>query len=226
EPDGAISAWLHASASGAITAIEPRPAPHLLGAPTLSIVIDNDGRDEPFQSDCIRFEQLAPSALLAHLARGGVVGLGGAAFPLGAKLASAARAGAIALLLNGAECEPYITCDDMLMRERAQDVVLGARILLHASGAVSCTIAIEEETPHAEQALRAAIEAAHDERIVLATVPNIYPGGGERQLIASVFGREVPHSGLPADIGVLCHNVATAAAVAQWVRDGRPLTSR
>ncbi|MGH8176165.1 MAG: electron transport complex subunit RsxC, partial [Steroidobacter sp.] len=227
EPTANISAWLHAPASGRVVAIEPRPAPHRLGAPTLSIVIENDGRDERVERGPSRdFEQQSPDDLLNEIARGGIVGLGGAAFPLAPKLASVRSTKPLSLLLNGAECEPYISCDDILMRERADDVVLGARILLHALGAATCTIAIERDLPAAEGALRSALASAKDERIALAIVPNIYPAGGERQLIVAVYGVEVPFDGLPADIGVLCQNVATAAAIAQWVRDGQPLTSR
>jgi electron transport complex protein RnfC len=114
----------------------------------------------------------------------------------------------------------------MLMRERAADIVFGARVLLHALCAMSCTIAIEDDVPQAEAALRKAIDAAADQRIHVRVVPSVYPAGGERQLIATVFGVEVPHDGLPADIGVVCQNVGTAAAIAKWVRDGEPLISR
>lgn len=227
EPVGRISAELHSPASGTVTSIEPRPAPHRLGAPTLSIVIANDRHDERFErARCASFETQAPDELLALLARAGLVGLGGAAFPMSAKLESARADQPLTLLLNGAECEPYISCDEMLMRERADDIVLGARILLHALHASVCVIALEDEPRPSQDALRKAIAEAHDQRITLAIAPNVYPAGGERQLIAAVFGREVPHDGLPADIGVLCQNVGTAAAAAHWVRDGLPLVSR
>lgn len=223
-----ISAWLHAPVSGEVIAIEPRPAPHRLGAPTLSIVIANDGRDERFESpnEFAGFEQRSPAEVCSHIALGGVVGLGGAAFPTANKLASSLREHGPHLLLNGAECEPYISCDEVLMRERAEDVVFGARVLLHTLCANRCTVAIEDDVPQAEAALRKALESAGDQRIRIVIVPSVYPAGGERQLIATVFGVEVPHDGLPADIGLLCQNVGTAAAVARWVRDGQPLASR
>lgn len=228
QPTSAVSAWLHAPASGRVRTIELRQAPHLLGAPTLSVVIGNDGRDErfAFADSSPAYEQRSPAELREWIARAGIVGLGGAAFPLAAKLDSGKGAQPLALLLNGVECEPYISCDEMLMRERASDIVLGARVLLHALCAQSCTIALEENRSAAESAIRAAIAEARDERITATTAPGIYPAGGERQLIAAVFGLEVPFDGLPADIGVLCHNVATAAAVARWVCAGEPLTSR
>ena len=227
-PDGEIGASLHSPVSGRVLAIEPRPAPHHLGAPTLSIVLENDGRDERDESARPQpsFERLSPPALREHIARGGIAGLGGAVFPTAAKLDSAQGAAGVHLLLNGAECEPYISCDDMLMRERAQDVVLGARILLHALDATRATIAIEDDTPQAQHALRAALAAAGDERLQIAVVPGVYPVGDERQLITTLCAVEVPSGGLPADVGVLCQNVGTAAAIAQWLRDGSPLTRR
>jgi Na+-translocating ferredoxin:NAD+ oxidoreductase subunit C len=227
EPGGDISAWLHSAVSGTVAAIEQRATPHQAGAPALSIVIANDRRDERFAtSTTSSFEQMSPAQLCEHIARGGIVGLGGAAFPTAGKLAAATGEGRPRLLLNGAECEPYISCDDMLMRERARDVVLGARILLHAIDASTCTIAIEDDIPEAERALRSALDEAHDQRIQIRVVPSVYPAGGERQLITTVYGAEVPYDGLPASIGILCQNVGTAAAIAHWLRDGRSLISR
>lgn len=226
EPGGEISAWLHSPVSGTVTSIEPRATPHHAGAPALSVVIASDGRDERYAAASqSRYEEISAAELREHIALGGIVGLGGAAFPTAVKL-SGSSSEQPRLLLNGAECEPYISCDDMLMRERAQDVVLGARILLHALDAASCTIAVEDDVPEAAQALRKSLVDAHDERIQIAVVPSVYPAGGERQLITSVFGVEVPYDGLPADIGIICQNVGTAAAVAHWLRDARPLTSR
>jgi Na+-translocating ferredoxin:NAD+ oxidoreductase subunit C len=225
KPGGELSAWLHAPVSGTVCAIEPRPGPQTTGAVSPSIVIANDGRDERITAERVDFEQLSPRQLRAHIGRGGIVGLGGAAFPTAAKLDSCAGRDA-RILLNGAECEPYISCDDMLMRERAEDVVLGARILLRALDAASCTIAVEDDTPDAQQALRDAIARSEDRRIELAVVPGIYPAGGERQLITAVFDIEVPGDGLPADVGILCQNVGTAAAIAHWLRDGLPLIRR
>lgn len=227
QPGPGISAWLHAPASGEVIAIEPRPTPHRLGAPSLSVVIANDGRDGLFDAGAsVNFEQLSPADTCNHIARGGIVGLGGAAFPTANKLESSLCEDGPRLLLNGAECEPYISCDDMLMRERAADIVFGARVLMHALCAKDCTIAVEDDVPQAVTALRKAIDAAAEQRIHVRVVPSVYPAGGERQLIATVFGLEVPHDGLPANIGVVCQNVGTAAAIARWFRDGEPLIRR
>jgi electron transport complex protein RnfC len=228
EPTDEISAWLHAPVSGEIVAIEPRPASTHGGHDALSVVIANDGRDERLEvtrsaTDFIRWDA---ADLREHIGKAGIVGLGGAGFPTATKLAAGADVSAMRLLINGAECEPYISCDDMLMRERANDVVYGARVLLHALRASECVIAIEDDTPSSEQALRAALSQAEELPIKLAIVPSVYPAGGERQLIAAVFGQEVPFAGLPIDIGILCQNVGTVAAIARWIRDGEPLITR
>ena len=227
-PSDATSAWLHASISGTVQCIEPRPAPHRLGAPSDSIVIASDGRDTAADRDeaARDFTTLDAAALREHIACGGIVGLGGAAFPTARKLQTVEHAASMQLLINGAECEPYISCDDSLMRERAADIVLGARILMHALSAQSATFALEDDTPAAYAAMQTALTAAGDDRLRLAVVPSVYPAGGERQLIATVFGLEVPFDGLPRDIGIVCQNVGTAAATARWVRDGEPLISR
>lgn len=227
QPAPDVSAWLHAPISGRVVAIEPRPSATYGCAPARSMVIENDARETLHRPErpIPDFHSMDALELREWIGRGGIVGLGGAAFPTLPKLASGAQAAEITLLINGAECEPYISCDDMLMRERAHDVVHGARILMHALEARGCIIAVEDNAPLAAEALRAAL-AEVDAPIRLQVVPTVYPSGGERQLIASIFGREVPFAGLPPDIGILCHNVGTAAAVTRWVRDGEPLISR
>ncbi len=223
-----ISAWLHAPIAGTVHAIEPRVhGHHHDSGAALSIVIDNDGSDalhphESFEN----YAALDPLQLCERIAQGGIVGLGGAVFPTAAKLAAARGRAALHLVLNGAECEPWISCDDMLMRERAGTVLEGAKVLCHALQAQRCTVAIEDDMPDAAQALRNALTAAPDERIQIALVPRLYPAGGERQLIATLTGREVPAGSLPMEIGVICQNVATAAAVANWICRGMPLISR
>lgn len=223
EPQSDISAWIHAPVSGRITAVESRPvAPQPASA--LCIVIANDGRDARFPGNAaVDFESMAPQALCDHIARGGIVGLGGATFPTDRKLLQARGATSLHLLLNGAECEPWISCDDRLMRERSSEIVLGARILRHATAAARCTIVIEDDVPEALHALRAAADGTD---IAIAVVPSVYPAGGERQLILAVAGQEVPTGRLPPDIGFVCQNVGTAAAVARWISAGEPLISR
>lgn len=225
QPASGISAWLHSPVSGRVLAVEPRAVASDPSTPALSIVIANDGADNRYCTNTpVDFESLQPVELCEHIARGGIVGLGGATFPTAAKLLHARRSPQVHLILNGAECEPWISCDDMLMRERAADVVMGARILRRALNAARCTIAIENDVPEAQRALETAL--AGNREITLSVVTNLYPAGGERQLITAITGAEVPHDGLPSDIGIVCQNVGTAAAVSRWIRDGEPLLSR
>jgi electron transport complex protein RnfC len=130
------------------------------------------------------------------------------------------------LLLNGVECEPYISCDDMLMREQAAEVLGGAQILMYALGIPKCYVTIESDKPESIAAISEAMDGLDDERIVLKQVPTIYPSGGEDQLVQLVINREVPSGGLPTDIGCLVQNVGTAAAIYRWICEGEPLISR
>lgn len=227
QPQSDISAWVHSPVSGRVIAIEPRPAAHHAGEPAPSIVIASDGEDRKHPSNLpVEFQSLDPHDLCEHIARGGIVGLGGATFPTAAKLMQARASDRIHLILNGVECEPWISCDDLLMRERAQDVVLGARILCRALNAAKCTIAVESDMPEAQSAIRSALSDSAAKDIAVAIIPSVYPAGGERQLITTLTGLEVPFDGLPPDIGVVCQNVGTAVAIARWIRDGEPLISR
>ncbi len=218
---------LHSPVSGHVAGIEERDA---IGmdhrVPVL--ILNNDGRDSRDTTvEAIGdYARCTPDFLRARLEAGGIVGLGGAAFPTHLKLSPYARAPIEALLLNGVECEPGISCDDALMRYRAGDVVLGAQVLLHILQAPRCMIAIEADKPEAIAAMEAAVLAAIDKRISVVTLPTYYPAGGERQLIAALCGKEVPTGGLPRDIGIVCQNVGTAAAIAILVTTGEPLLRR
>jgi electron transport complex protein RnfC len=224
---GTVSAPVHASSSGTVVAIEPRPVPHPSALPADCIVIETDGRDQwldpPAGQPDYRAEE--PLALLERIRAAGIVGLGGAGFPTRVKLTSGKQA-IDTLILNGAECEPYITCDERLMRERATEVIEGVRILQHIVQPRDCTIAIEDSMPAAETALRDALETLQETGICVTRIPTIYPTGGERQLIKVLTGREVPSQGLPGDIGIICQNVGTAAAIYRAVSLGQPLLSR
>jgi electron transport complex protein RnfC len=216
---------IHASITGRVAAIGPAPVAGRSGD-VPCVTIDGDGSDEPWPGYAPRPDALSlpPAELKALIGQSGILGLGGALFPTGEKLAAA---GAVpVLLLNGAECEPYISCDDLLLRERAALVVEGGRLLLAALGAELCVIALKTDMPEARLALAEALEAAGDPRLALSVVTAKYPAGGERQLIELALEREVPAAGHPADAGVICQNVATAAAVADFFGTGRPLISR
>jgi len=220
---GEATTPVHAPVAGRVLAIETRPMPSGDGP---CVLIENDGSDDrEREARPLAWAGLEPIALAAALGDAGVAGYGGAAFPAATKLAAARRHEAHHLVLNGAECEPWICCDDALMRTRAHDVVLGAQVLMHAMGAARCTVAIEDDKPEAMAALQAAVEAARDARIAIAGVSACYPAGAERTLLEAVTGIEVPHGAWPPESGLLCHNVGTAAAAAAVVR-GEPVTSR
>ncbi len=218
------AADLHSPVSGTVRAVEPRPT---VGGAGTCIVIDSDGCDECEPGTApLAWETLDGAALIERLAAAGLAGLGGAAFPTAGKLALARAAGVELLLLNGAECEPWICCDDALMRECAADIVLGARVMLAACGAARATIALEDDKPAARAALEEAVAEAGDARLEVVVLPAVFPLGAEGLLIAAVSGREVPQGALPPEVGVVCQNVGTAAAVARLVTAGRPALNR
>ena len=224
EPGSAISAALHAPTSGTVVALSDQPYPHTAGMTAPAIVLDSDGADEWIElKPASEYASLSGVELLERIRHAGIAGLGGAGFPTAAKLATRAQDDLHTLIINGAECEPYISCDDVLMRERAAELVEGIDVLVHILQPEQVLIGIEDNKPQAI----AAVQAALGERnIRLQAVPTKYPSGGERQLIQVLTGREVPAGGLPADIGMLCVNVGTAVAVADAVLRGRPLISR
>ena len=224
---GRVSAPVHAPSSGIVAAVGQRPVPHPSGLQATCIVIETDGEDrwEAAPQTGLDYLQTAPAELLEQIRQSGIVGLGGAGFPTQVKLDQGQRSIEL-LVINGAECEPYISCDNRLLQERAAEVIEGVRILRHIVQPAACVIAIEDDMPEADQALRTALLAAQETGISVVAVPAIYPTGGERQLIRVLTGREVPSQGLPADIGVICQNVGTAAAVYHAVTLGRPLLSR
>ncbi|OAN52730.1 electron transporter RnfC [Paramagnetospirillum marisnigri] len=223
---GAISAAVHAPTSGRIEAITEITAPHPSGLPTLTIILVPDGKDEWAELPDAIADPFAvtPQVIRDRVAQSGIVGMGGATFPSAVKLGLGTSHKLEILLLNGAECEPYLTCDDRIMREHADAVVDGARIMAHALGAPKVIIAVETNKPQAIEALGKA--AAAFDNVSVAPVPVQYPMGAERHLTQAITGRETPARKLTADVGVVVHNVATARAVHDAVRQGRPLLSR
>ncbi|MGI9247745.1 MAG: electron transport complex subunit RsxC [Woeseiaceae bacterium] len=228
DPDGALGAPVHASSSGTVIAIEPWPVARRLGDKAPCIVIECDGEDRAIErpDKVEHFEALEPEALLLQILHGGIVGLGGAVFPTAQKLMQARTCDIDFLILNGVECEPYISCDDMLMRERAAEILSGAQILMHAMKTEVCYVAVESDKSEALVRLGEALGELGDDRLVLKQVPTIYPSGAEDQLVQLVTNREVPSGGLPTDVGCLVQNVGTAAAVHDWIINGEPLISR
>lgn len=225
EAAGFVSVPVHAASSGTVSAIESREIPHPSGLSAPCIVIDTDGRDEWIDHSGIAdYTDLDKKALLDIIRQAGIAGMGGAGFPSAVKLSPRGNAVIDTLIINGTECEPYITADDILMRERADQVIAGVQVLQHLIQPTEQTlIGVEDNKPEAIAALRAAAEGS---TIEVVEFPTKYPSGGEKQLIQILTGREVPSGGLPADIGVVCQNIGTCVAIHRAVRHGEPLISR
>ncbi|HET6565779.1 MAG TPA: electron transport complex subunit RsxC [Xanthomonadales bacterium] len=219
--------YLHAPTSGTVTAIARHAISHPSGQEGMAIIIKPDGRDQwcvlqPIEN----WQQTAPELLCKRLAESGIVGLGGAVYSTAAKVSDAQDKQVHSLIINGAECEPYISCDEMLMREQSERVVAGSLVLQRATGAKQVIIAIEDQMGEVWDRLQDAIGHSDQNQIRLVRVTTIYPEGGERQLIQVLTGLEVPQGQRPTDMGLLCQNVATAAAAADAVIDGKPLVER
>jgi len=224
---GMISAPIHAPTSGVVVDIMDYPSAHPSALPTPSLLLEPDGEehwiDRPEKTDPF---SLSPEEISVRVGAAGVVGLGGAAFPSAVKLNLGRRTKIHTLLINGGECEPYLTCDDRLMRERAKDAVDGILIMLHGLGCQQAIVGIEDNKPEAYEAMRSAAADSGQGRVEIALVPSLYPMGWDKQLIGYLTGKEVPADGRATDVGVLMHNVGTAYAVQQAIRYGKPLISR
>lgn len=235
---GALSADLHASLSGQVVAIDAAVQSAPGATEARAIVIESDGLDEWQRLAPLNWRDSESETLLSRLDHSGVVGLGGAAFPTQIKARVRQRHTIDTLIVNAAECEPYISCDDATLRAHADEVLEGAHLMAHLAGAESILIGIEDDKPEALAALRACIDdgssrhlssrhlSSRGTPVSIRVIPTRYPSGGEKQLIQRLLGREVPSGGLPADIGVLCHNPGTLRAALHAVRDGTPLVSR
>ena len=228
--EGYVSTAVHAPTSGKVVAVEPRAVPHPSGLFDQAIVIEADGEDRSIDMQPLDWRSLDPSALRNRIREMGLAGLGGAVFPSYIKLnPGAPRNGASpihTLILNGAECEPWITCDDRLMRERATQILEGARIMGHMLGARTVIVGVEDNKPEAIAALTKALSQAKADDIEIVTVPTCYPGGGGKQLAYTLTGVEVPAGGLSTDVGIQVFNVGTAFSLYQAVMHGEPLISR
>lgn len=224
--DGNVSAAVHASTSGRVVAVEARLMPHTSGLAALCVVIEPDGEDRWLDAEPLAWRSMSGGELRDYLRDAGVVGLGGAVFPSHLKLRAGKQVPMKTLVINGAECEPFITCDDMLMRERPQKVLLGVRIMRHLLEAEEVLIGIEDNKPEAVAAMQAACREMGEARVEVVAVPTRYPAGGAKQLIRVLTGIEVPHGERSTDYGVQCFNVGTAYAIQEALELGRPLISR
>ena len=223
QASGYVSVPVHATTSGIIIDIGTCPSPLEQSKQTPCIMIEPDGNDAWFDIEPVHdYLSVDPEKLQYLIREAGIVGMGGAGFPAHVKLCEGTNTAVDTLIINGAECEPYISCDDRIIREKANYIVSGTRMLQHAIQAKHCVIAVEEDMPEAFDALDVLI----DDDIELVKVPARYPAGGEKQLIKVLTGKEVPTGGLPIHIGIVMHNVGTAAAAFRAVTRGEPLVSR
>ena len=232
QPKGFVSAAIHAPTSGKVVAIEERELPHSSGLQGTCVIIDCDGQDQWLEeiangSKAIADYLEADNDILVQRIRDcGITGMGGAGFPTAVKMAVKDK-NIETLIINAAECEPYITSDDMLMRERAVETIRGIQILMKLTAANNCLIGIEDNKPEAIKAMEDALHKVHGEHfITVVTIPTKYPSGGEKQLIQILTGKEVPNGSIPAAIGIVCQNVGTCEAVYHAVAEGKPLISR
>ena len=225
EPQGFVSAAVHASISGVVRAIREVATPPA-GSRVLSIIIERkEGMEEPtFAPSPTFLDKETPEAIRAAVVEAGIVGLGGAAFPSHVKLSPPADKPIDTVILNGCECEPYLTCDHRIMLERTEDAIFGLKAIMRAVGAPRAFIGIEDNKPDAIQVMQEICEK--EENIEVVVLKTKYPQGGEKMLIEVVLDKEVPLGGLPMDVGALVHNVGTAVAIAEGLRRSKPLVER
>ncbi len=232
DADAFVSAPVHSPVKGKVKDISLQP--HAVQARSMGIVIDVDQEGSPVQAPCPdQFQpdfdetQYEPGKIRESLREAGLVGMGGAGFPTRVKVEPNPQMPKDTIIVNGCECEPYITCDYRVMMEWTHQVLAGIKLVRRASECESVFIGIEDNKPKAIKAMAEALaQTRHNEGISIVPVKTKYPQGGERQLIKAVTGKNVPTGGIPPMIGVLVINVATAAAVAEAVVCNRPLTHR
>ncbi|MCZ0922601.1 electron transport complex subunit RsxC [Vibrio diabolicus] len=214
---------VHAPTSGTITAIEPRTVAHPSGLSELCAVITPDGNDTWCdRKPVVDYKQETPDALIDIIRLAGISGMGGAGFPTAKKIQSGFARTEI-LIVNAAECEPYITSDDKLMQEHAEELIQGIEIVEHILTPKLTIIGIEDNKPEAIKALEA---AALNKDIVIRVIPTKYPSGGEKQLIKILTNKEVPSGAIPADIGILVQNVGSLYSIKRAIIDGEPMIKR
>lgn len=223
--DGWISSTVHAPTSGTVRDIGLYPQLHPSGLPALSIVIDVDGKEEWRDRNPPDVTTLSPDDIRKRIQQAGIVGLGGAVFPTHGKLTPSAKFPMEDLVINGGECEPYMTCDDMIMRERSEGIVRGAAIFRDLMQPKRVMIGIEDNKPEAIAAMRAAVRAV-GENFEVVPVPALYPAGCAKQLIRVLTGKEVPASKRSTDLGAQCFNVATAYSAWRAIAFDEPILSR
>jgi len=223
-PDGFLSVAMHAPASGVVRRIGLTPT--ISGRMTPGIFIEPFPGSTQETREGVRCDPAtaSPDEIIEAIQQAGIVGLGGAGFPTHAKLKIPEGKSADTLLINGAECEPYLTTDHRMMLEHTEDVMAGVKILLQATRTERAVIAVESNKPDAAEALRNAIP--DDLPVAVEVLPVKYPQGAEKLLISALLGREVPSGGFPLDVGALCVNVGTAAEIGMLLPHGAGLQER
>lgn len=223
EAEGMVSAAIHAPTSGTITAIADAIIPHPSGLPDHCITLQSDGLDTWIAHEGVDWRNADRKSLVNSLRLSGIVGLGGATFPTQVKLRADGKSVVHTLVINAAECEPYITCDDMLMRERATEIVQGIAIAQHLLGASKVMIGIEDNKP---QAIAAMQQATANTSMQVVVVPTLYPSGDARRLVHLLMGEEIPHNKRSTEVGIQVFNVATVLALHRFFDYGEPALSR
>jgi len=224
--NGFLSSFLHAPTSGEIIAIESHGVPHPSGLDDICIQLRPDFEERWTPLNPLENWLTLPTAdVVSHLAEMGIVGMGGAGFPTQVKLAGATKHTIHELIINAAECEPYITADDTLIREKTEQLIKGIQVLQTLIKAERTIIGIEDNKTTAIKLLADEVDRTKAE-IDIVVMPTKYPSGGEKQLIQLITGKEVPSGQLPADIGVMCQNVGTCVAIYDAIYAGKPLISR
>lgn len=223
--DGFISANVHASISGKVKAVAFMPHP-VFGVNVESVVIESDGKDEKYDNiyQLRNYNMFSAEEIRNMVFEAGIVGLGGATFPSHVKLSPPEDKKIKTVIINGAECEPYLTADHGVIMKRAKDLVDGLKIIMRAVNAKKGIIAIENNKPDCLSIMEKAV--ADVDNLSVCELAVRYPQGGEKQLIQVVLGKEVPSGGLPMDVGVVVQNVSTALAVYEAVVLGKPLYER
>ncbi|MBI2218990.1 MAG: electron transport complex subunit RsxC [Candidatus Rokubacteria bacterium] len=224
EPDGWVSVPIHASATGTVESVDPWPHPDGSWSPAVRIAVERYSAQAARARLVPEWQTLSPAELIAAIRDAGVVGLGGAAFPTHVKLSPPKEQPIDTVLINGCECEPYLTTDHRTMVEYPERVQLGLRIMMRALGVKRAVIGVEKNKPDAIAAIRATVPADVDVTVEALTVK--YPQGAEKMLITSLLGREVPSGKLPMHVGVVVQNVASAATIAEVFDTGLPLVER
>ncbi len=225
EAGGFVGAPVHSPVTGTVKKLDHVHTPQGQWQDAIIITPDTEAQDtDPAPLTAEEAEALTPAEIVKAVGDSGIVGLGGATFPTRVKLSPPEGKVPDTIIINGAECEPYLTCDDRLMRTGAAEIISGTRLIMRSVSVSRAIIGIEENKPQAIAAMRDAAAPYPDIEVVV--LKKKYPQGGEKQLIQALTGREVPAGGLPVDVGCIVDNVATAYAVHQAVVMRRPLTCR